>query len=251
MIIKKLLLALFLFNALFSNAQDTLKIVAKDSSKLKVKNFIIPVTLITSGLILRDVDLKRDVYEFQQNAIGDRFTFKNDDFIQYMPTTLAVLGSTMNFKSKNSFEQLATNQLVSLTISGIFGRIIKDAVNDKRPELYGLKSFPSGHTSTAFNGATLLFLEYKDDNIWFASSGYLLATTTAFFRLTNDKHWMADVLAGAGIGMATAFVVHYWSPDIYKYFKKYILPNNKETAFFAYPIIDSNNYGMGFNLNFK
>lgn len=240
-----------MLNNLNINAQDTLNVVQNNTSKLKVKNFIIPAALITSGLILRDTDLKKEVYDFQKNALQDRFAFKHDDYIQYTPTILAVLGNSMYFNSKNSFEQLTTNQLVSLIISGLIGRGVKEVVNDKRPELYGVKSFPSGHTSTAFNGATLLFLEYKDDNLWFASSGYLLATATAFFRVTNDKHWAADVLAGAGLGMATAFVVHYWSPNLYKYVERLFVKKETTTTILPYPIINNNNLGIGILMNLK
>ncbi len=248
----KYILLLFFSFSLFNYAQDSLPKVNASNSKLKVKHFIIPTVLMTSGLILRDADLKKDVYEFHTNALGNRFRFKGDDYLQCAPTTLAVLGKYMGFQSENSWEQLCTNQIVSLTISGLISRTIKQEVNDKRPELYGVRSFPSGHTTTVFNAATLMFLEFKDDNIWFASSGYLFATATAFFRVTNEKHWVADVSFGAGLGMATAFIVHYWSPNLYKYVEKYIYkPKNKNITFLPYPVIQNNNYGMGLVLNLK
>lgn len=249
--LKRILFTLFLLVNLTVQAQDSLNIVVKDSSRLKVKNFIIPAVLMTSGLVFRDVDLKRRTYEFHQNALGNRYQFKQDDFLQYLPVLLDVSGEKLGFQARHGFMQRGTNQLVSLSISGIIGRVIKMGFNDKRPELYGLRSFPSGHTNTAFNSATLLFLEYKDDNIWFASSGFVIATATGFFRVTNEKHWVADVLFGAGLGMSTAFVVHYWSPDIYKFVKKHFFKKSDDISLLPYPVISRNNFGIGLLMNLK
>jgi hypothetical protein len=43
--------------------------------------------------------------------------------------------------------------------------------------------------------------EYKDVSIWYGISGYVVATGTGFFRMYNDRHWLTDVAAGAGIGI--------------------------------------------------
>jgi membrane-associated phospholipid phosphatase len=48
------------------------------------------------------------------------------------------------------------------------------------------------------HNATLLFQEYKDSNLWYASSGFVFATATAILRIANNKHYSSDVLAGAG-----------------------------------------------------
>lgn len=73
-------------------------------------------------------------------------------------------------------------------------------------------SFPSGHTSIAFTNAALLYYEYKDSNVWYASSGFLFATATGVLRIANNKHYTSDVLAGAGIGFASGLIVSYWNP---------------------------------------
>jgi hypothetical protein len=43
-------------------------------------------------------------------------------------------------------------------------------------------NIPSGHTAIAFTNATLLFQEYKDSNLWYASSGFVFATATAILH---------------------------------------------------------------------
>jgi membrane-associated phospholipid phosphatase len=41
-----------------------------------------------------------------------------------------------------------------------------------------------------------LHQEYKDSNLWYASSGFVFAITTAILRIANNKHYSSDVLAG-------------------------------------------------------
>jgi hypothetical protein len=246
---KKILLVLIITLSTPIFSQDSLIINKECNKKLKLKHFILPTVLMSSGLYLRDPKLKKEIYNYHKSALGNRFEFQADEILVNIPLVMSVTGKFFNLKSVHSWEQVCTNHLVSLSISGAITRVIKIGVNDKRPVIKGVRSFPSGHTTAAFNSATLLFLEYKDDNFWYASSGYIFATSTAFFRITNEKHWVADVLFGAGLGMASAYVVHYWSPNIYKYVKHVFNPKSKETTFLAYPIIQKNNYGMGFHLN--
>lgn len=75
-------------------------------------------------------------------------------------------------------------------------------------------------------------------NIWYASSGFLFATTTGFLRIANNKHYTSDVLTGAGIGIGVVLAVSYWSP-----FKSVSFGKNKTHAL-IYPQIGTN-YGIG------
>ena len=80
-------------------------------------------------------------------------------------------------------------------------KTMKHTFKEERPDGSNQFSFPSGHTATAFTNAAVIFYEYKDANIWYASSGFLFAATTGFLRIANNKHYTSDVLAGAGIGI--------------------------------------------------
>ena len=70
-------------------------------------------------------------------------------------------------------------------------------------------SFPSGHTATAFMGAELIRREYG--NAWGAGA-YLLAGGIGFLRIYNDRHWLGDVLAGAGFGILAANIAYWLLP---------------------------------------
>lgn len=60
-------------------------------------------------------------------------------------------------------------------------------------------SFPSGHTSSAFAVATVIAERYKKNKLTFISA-YSLATLVGLSRITQDAHWLSDVLVGASIG---------------------------------------------------
>jgi membrane-associated phospholipid phosphatase len=63
-----------------------------------------------------------------------------------------------------------------------------------------IQSFPSGHTTVAFAFSTVL--AERIDNIWARIGFYGMASLTAYARVLNNKHWVSDVIIGAGLGLA-------------------------------------------------
>jgi membrane-associated phospholipid phosphatase len=63
-------------------------------------------------------------------------------------------------------------------------------------------SFPSGHTTVAFAAATVFAMEYKNHPIVPIIS-YSAATLIGLSRITENKHWITDVVAGAALGYLT------------------------------------------------
>lgn len=63
-------------------------------------------------------------------------------------------------------------------------------------------SFPSGHTTVAFAAATVYALEYKDKPI-VPILCYTSASLIGLSRITENKHWVTDVVVGAALGYLT------------------------------------------------
>lgn len=67
-------------------------------------------------------------------------------------------------------------------------------------------SFPSGHTITAWGLATVISEQYRE-NPGVGIVCYSLATMAGLSRVTEDKHWLSDVLVGAALGFAIGKMV--------------------------------------------
>ena len=234
----KKILIIFLSFATANNvaAQDSLKI---NKEKLTYKDFIIPTVLVGTGFILKSPKIQTDIQETAQKTFGANFKTEVDNYIQFAPAAQVLVGNLLGFESKHGYKQMMANIAISNIAVGIVTYGVKSTYKDLRPDGSAFNSFSSGHTATAFNNATLLFLEYKDSNILYASSGFVFATATGVLRLANNRHWAGDVVAGAGIGIAIATVVTYWNP--LNFDKK----DNKKISFMGFPIINSQSTGIG------
>jgi len=78
-----------------------------------------------------------------------------------------------------------------------------------KADVFGGKSFPSGHTITAFALADV-FVERYPEHRWIPWVAYGLAATVGFSRLTLQAHFPSDVFAGGALGivMTHGLVLH-------------------------------------------
>ena len=63
--------------------------------------------------------------------------------------------------------------------------------------------------------------EYWDASPWYGIAGYAAAAATGYLRMYNNKHWLGDVVAGAGVGILSADFAYYIYPRIKKLFVKH------------------------------
>lgn len=87
---------------------------------------------------------------------------------------------------------------------------------EMRPGGTAVTSFPSGHSAEVFASAELLRREYKDISPWYGVADYTMAAATGYLRMYNNKHWLSDVCAGAGIGILSTDVAYWLYPKIFK-----------------------------------
>jgi len=116
-------------------------------------------------------------------------------------------------ESRSKWGEMMTADAFSVAIMAAGVNSLKYTARLRRPDGSSRNSFPSGHTATAFMTATMLNKEYGHYSPWIGMGAYATATATGLMRMANNRHWMSDVLAGAGIGvMSTEF--GYWISDV-------------------------------------
>jgi len=241
----KIKLSLLLFTLLVFNVnaqkKDTITAI-KNQEKISYKQFIAPVALITAGSLLLNTALNEDLQSNANNFFGEDFHTNVDNFLPMVPVAQIYLGKSFGFKPKNDFQHQTINIIVANALGAAVFTTLKYTVKEERPDQTDNLSFPSGHTAIAFTNAAILYYEFKDSNLWYASSGFLFATATGILRIANNKHYTSDVLTGAGIGLASGLIVSYWNP-----FRSVTFGKNKKTTGYVYPQIGSQ-IGMGVHL---
>jgi len=118
-----------------------------------------------------------------------------------MPVAGAWLLGCTGVKARHGFGERTLITATSYAALAVLVNVPKICVNEKRPETPNRNSFPSGHTATAFMGAELVRIEY---GTWPAVGAYAVATGIGVMRMYNGKHWLHDVVAGAGVGILSA-----------------------------------------------
>jgi hypothetical protein len=136
-----------------------------------------------------------------------------DDYIQYGPAAMYVGLNIFEYQNEEkAFDQAGVFLLgTGIYVAATHG--LKAAITEARPDGTE-KTFSSGHTATAFFGATVLAHEYRDTHPEFVIAGYTLATATGALRIANNKHWVTDVLMGSAIGIASAELAYILYPKV-------------------------------------
>lgn len=210
--------------------------------KFKYKQLIIPAVLIGYGFIGLESDwlkgFNSQIKEEVTEDIDKKITV--DDFSQYAPAAAVFALGAMGIKGKHSMRDQGIIMATSYLMLSVTVLSLKSITHVERPDGTSFNSFPSGHTANAFAGAELLWQEYKDKSIWYGISGYAVAAGTGIFRIVNNRHWLTDVAAGAGIGILSTKAA-YW---LYPYMKNKLFPTaSKKVSSLITPFYNGNQIG--------
>ncbi|MDR1285208.1 MAG: phosphatase PAP2 family protein [Campylobacteraceae bacterium] len=125
------------------------------------------------------------------------------DYMQVVVPVYA-FGMAMNEKDLEGVKQFAYS--FAAMEASVYG--LKGIVSEERPHSNNKNAFPSGHTASAFSGATFIHQRYGFKK---AVIPYLMAGFTGYSRIEADKHRFPDVVAGAVISslMTWIFISEY------------------------------------------
>ena len=197
-----------------------------ESSKFNAKQLILPGVLVAAGTFgvyngafrKLDTNIKNEM----DNLRGNHF-FRADDYIQYLPALTYLTFGSIGIKSKHGFKERVVVEATAYITMAALTNIGKYSFREKRPDSNARNSFPSGHTATVFTGAELMREEY---GLGMGIGAYTVAIGVAFLRLYNGRHWLNDVIAGAGVGILSARI-GYWMLPLYQRWFKWDTPSSE------------------------
>ncbi|MDR0419891.1 MAG: phosphatase PAP2 family protein [Prevotellaceae bacterium] len=232
---------------------DTISVPKSKSNRSKENILIsagVPSLMIAYGIYSLD---NKELQKIDNNT--DNKVHKNkhlmynslDDYLQFSPAVAAFGLNLMGVKSKHKLSDMAIIYALSNTLETGIIYSTKTATKRMRPDGSKDNSFPSGHTATAFVAAEFLYQEYKDQSVWIGVGGYTMASLIGISRILNDKHWVSDVIAGAGIGIISTKIVYWTYPYMQNIFSR---KKTKRTQTFILPSYNNKTFGLNFSYRF-
>ena len=174
------------------------------------KAAIVPAVLIGYGISVVDDHGFYSSYDARRDIRRNFPNFNNhlDDYMQWAP--YLELGAVLAFGTESRNDRVNLALVLAKSEAIMLGSVylIKVSTGHLRPDGSDNRSFPSGHTAQAFLAASIVHTELRDKSPWYGVGAYTLATGVGAFRMLNNKHWEADVFAGAGVGILSAHLAY-------------------------------------------
>jgi len=221
---------------------------------LSAKRKQLKQALVTPGLLMGwgFLTLNNPEYLESNEAVQEEITehypgfhTKIDNYTQYAPLA-AVYGLNLTgVKGKNNLVNLSIIYALASFINGTISKNLKTLTREQRPDFPSYDAFPSQHTSTAFSNAELMRLEYKNKSAWYGAAGYSFAVATGSMRMLNNRHWLSDVVAGAGVGILStrlAYVIYPWLREKVK------LVHSRKNKMMLVPMCQDGSFGVSLGL---
>lgn len=201
---------------------------ARIKNRFPAKALFVPGLMIAYGVTSLENDgLKNLNVEFKDEVYAESPHKKIpiDNYLQFAPAAAVYGLNALGIKGKHNFRDRSMIYAMSNIILTGTVYSLKKITAVQRPDGSAYTSFPSGHTAEAFASAEFMRMEYKDVSPWYGIAGYAIAATTGYLRMYNNKHWFSDVVAGAGVGIASTKLAYWLYPKIQHKLFKDKLPN--------------------------
>ena len=194
----------------FASERTRIDSFPSGTNKTLFKTLSVPLYTFAGGSLIAGTSAGRKWEGNIRNGFDiNRKHIRVDDYTQYAPAALVFALDAAGMKGKYKPQQQLLMYGTGVIATAAVVQSMKRIIGRERPDGSDFRSFPSGHTSTAFVAAEFLNQEFGREHPWISVAGYATAGLTGYLRLYNDQHWLGDVLAGAAIGMGTTKLI-YW-----------------------------------------
>ncbi len=210
---------------------------SKTNPDVKAYKVMDDLTFVGIPIFVAGIIAKSEKNSFRQDynnphsntRLITNFKSSIDDYTQYFGPVATVGMKLAGYEGRSDWPRLLSSAAMSYGIMAALVNGIKYTASEMRPDGSTANSWPSGHTATSFVGATMLHKEYGlTRSPWFSVAGYGIATATGVMRILNNRHWISDVLSGAGIGIMSTELGYAIADVLFK--KKGLLRNDLETT---------------------
>lgn len=154
-------------------------------------------------------------HDFVNNhpSVFEKTNYNVADYgVALSPFAAAWIMKLAGVKSRSTTRRMVTSNALAVGLAVGLTQGTKHLVKEPRPDLSDNHSFPSGHTTLAYVGATILSREFGYHSPWITVGAYSAATAASMLRIHHNSHWLNDVYMGAGIGVVSANF-GYWLAD--------------------------------------
>ncbi len=185
------------FNALPEYGYDGMKNAFTDKTNLAVIG-----SAGLSSLLVHQFDEELQDYAQTNGLLPERLAQFGDLYggtwsALILPVSVIITSKSSNDTNKEMLQKLDYS-VSALVANGITTILLKEIIGRKRPNGEDYRSMPSGHSSNSFTVAAVVNEIYGKEA---GAVAYLLAGITGISRIHHNKHYLSDVLIGAGFGI--------------------------------------------------
>jgi len=183
----------------------------------QIAGVAIPGAMVLYGaLSLASGGIRKFDYQTRGEILEDGRVWNTtaDNYAQFAPAAAAYLLKFAGVKSKDSLLDMTLMYGLGNAVQASVVTVTKSLAHRERPDGSNYNSFPSGHTATAFVAAEFLHQEYGYKSVWVDVAGYGVAAWVGAARVYKNRHWLSDVIAGAGVGILTTKGIYWAYPKL-------------------------------------
>lgn len=210
--------------------------------RVRPQQIVVPAAMITVGAVAvaqpRLCRMKIDVRNHWQDWRGNHRKAYVDTWATLSAQLLTV---ALGPKTKHKFVDRMLVKATSYALLYSVMPVVKRCVRETRPDGNSFHSFPSFKAANAFMAAEQVRIERG----WAWGMGmYVFATGVGALQMYNDRAYVNDIVAGAGMGILAVHAAYWILPYERRWFgldKK----KNKDVGMFLLPTYDASSKTIG------